>query len=168
MIATFMALAMAADQPTLRSGLEPLGFLVGHCWRGELPGGHDQDTHCFEAVYGGQHVRDRHEVIGSKGTYRGETLYSWDATAGAVSYTYWDSTGGVSRGIMRPAVDRLDFGDDRYRGPNGREIRMSTAWRRVAGDAYEANTASSDEPSMNRTVRYTLVSNGSPVATTDR
>ena len=40
--------------------------------------GGEQDTHCFDAVYGGQHVRDRHEVTGGAGVYRGETLYSAD------------------------------------------------------------------------------------------
>jgi len=68
MIATLLAAALAAQAPApapgVRPGLEPLGFLVGHCWRGIFPDSGEQDTHCFDAVYGGQHVRDRHEVTG--------------------------------------------------------------------------------------------------------
>jgi uncharacterized protein YndB with AHSA1/START domain len=158
MITTLIAAAaLAADAPpTLRPGLEPLGFLVGHCWRGRFASG-EVDTHCFETAYDGQHVRDRHEVTGGRGLYRGETLYSADGS-GAVSYTYWNSLGGVSRGTMRPdGPVRLDFGDERYRGPDGREASIGTAWRRVGDDAYEAVTSSTEMPSMNRTVRYERV-----------
>ena len=57
--------AKAGTPPApLRAELEPLRFLLGHCWRGEFRNG-SVDVHCFESVYGGQHVRDRHEVTGS-------------------------------------------------------------------------------------------------------
>lgn len=155
-VTLFAAAALAADAPpTLRPRLEPLGFLVGHCWRGHFASG-EVDTHCFETAYDGQHVRDRHEVTGGRGVYRGETLYS--AEPGGVTYTYWNSLGGVSRGTMRadgPA--RLDFGTERYRGPDGRQARIATAWRRVGDAAYEAVTSSAEMPSMDRTVRYERV-----------
>ena len=154
LILALAAAAAVSDTPTLRSGLEPLGFLVGHCWRGRFASG-EQDTHCFDAAYGGQHVRDRHEVSGGARLYSGETLYSVDG--GAVSYTYWNSIGGVSRGSMRPRDDGLDFGTETYRGPDGREAAIATAWRRSGEDAYEAVTSSAEMPSMNRTVRYERV-----------
>jgi len=156
MIGTLIALALAAEPPALRPGLEPLAFLVGHCWRGEFERSGERDTHCFERVYDGQHIRDRHEVIGGAHVYRGETLYSADAS-GAVSYTYWNSLGGVSRGTMRPEAERLNFGDETYRGPDGREMTISTFWRRVGDDAYEAVSASPHSASMNRTTRYVRV-----------
>jgi uncharacterized protein YndB with AHSA1/START domain len=158
MLGLLIATAAAAAQqpPALRQGLEPLGFLVGHCWRGEFARTGERDTHCFERVYDGQHVRDRHEVTGGERVYRGETLYSADPS-GAVSYTYWNSLGGVSRGTMRPEPERLNFGDETYRGPDGREIRISTHWRRVGDDAYEAVSVSPNAASMNRTTRYVRV-----------
>ncbi|HEX8640378.1 MAG TPA: SRPBCC domain-containing protein [Allosphingosinicella sp.] len=156
MIATLTAMALAAEPPALRAGLEPLGFLAGHCWRGEFERTRERDTHCFERVYDGQHLRDRHEVTGGARVYRGETIYSADAS-GAVSYTYWNSLGGVSRGTMRPEPDRLNFGDETYRGPDGRETTISTFWRRVGDDAYEAVSVSPHSPSMNRTTRYVRV-----------
>ncbi|HEX8654634.1 MAG TPA: SRPBCC domain-containing protein [Allosphingosinicella sp.] len=145
----------AAEPPPLRQGLEPLAFLVGHCWRGTLARG-ERDTHCFESVYGGQHVRDRHEVTGGARTYRGETLYSWDGTANAVTYTYWNSQGGVSRGTMRPRDGLLDFGDESYTDPQGRRVTISTRWR-LAPTVYQAFTTSATLPSMNRIVTYERV-----------
>lgn len=147
--------ARAAPVP-LRAELEPLRFLIGHCWRGEFRNG-AVDTHCFEDVYGGRHVRDRHEVLGPGAPYRGETLYSWNAETKRVDYTYWNSSGGVSRGTMAPKGDSLDFGDETYTGPDGRKTVISTIWRKAGANAYEAvNTAGAD-PTGSRIVRYTRV-----------
>ncbi len=164
MLSMFAAAALAAEPPALRPGLEPLGFLVGHCWRGRFASG-EEDTHCFEAVYDGQHVRDRHEVTGGAAVYRGETLYSAEP-GGAVAFTYWNSSGGVSRGTMRPEAERLSFGDESYRGPDGRQMSISTHWRRVGDDAYEAVSTSAQSPSMNRTVRYRRVADDVAVTST--
>jgi uncharacterized protein YndB with AHSA1/START domain len=147
------ALALAAEPPPLREGLEPLAFLVGHCWQGTFERTGERDTHCFEPVYGGQHIRDRHEVTGGSGTYAGETFYSVQAP-GEVAFTYFNSLGGVSRGTMRGEPGRLNFGDEHYRGADGREILISVAWRQVGDDAYEVITRSADAPSMNGTVVY--------------
>ena len=171
MLATLIAAALQASMaapapaaPQLREGLEPLAFLVGHCWRGRFPDG-SEDTHCFESVYGGQHVRDRHEVTGGAQPYRGETLYSWDSRASVVTYTYWNSSGGVSRGTMRAADGRLEFGDETYTDRQGRRATISTQWR-LDGEGYEAVTASRQMPSMNRTVRFTRVNEPVAVSTT--
>ena len=155
MLTMLIALAAAAEAPpVLRQGLEPLAFLAGHCWRGRFASG-EEDTHCFETVYEGQHLRDRHEVKGGKGVYKGETLYSWDGKV--ASYTYWNSQGGVSRGTVRPEGERLNFGDESYTAPNGRRVSISTHWRRLGDTAYESVTSSPELPSMNRTVRYDRV-----------
>lgn len=142
--------------PPLSAGLEPLRFLVGGCWRGTFKNG-AVDTHCFEGVYGGRHVRDRHEVTGPGGLYRGETLYSWNGSAKQVEYTYWNSSGGVSRGRMAPTADGLDFGDETYTGADGRKMTISTAWRKVGADAYETVGRSGTDPTGSRIVRYTRV-----------
>ena len=146
--------AIATETLTLQPAFEPMAFLVGHCWEGKFEGG-ETDTHCFDAVYGGQHVRDRHEVTGGQGIYRGETIYSREGQA--VSYTYWNSLGGVSRGSMKQDGDRLDFGVEKYRAADGNEASISTHWQRKGADAYEAITSSVQMPSMNRTVVYRRV-----------
>jgi uncharacterized protein YndB with AHSA1/START domain len=139
--------------------LEPLAFLVGHCWRGEFKARAQTDTHCFDSIYGGRHVRDRHEVKDSSGkvTYSGETLYSWDAKLGRVEYTYVASDGGVSRGSMAPKDGALDFGEQRYRGADGKELSISTLWRKSGADSYEAVSRSSANPTGDRVVRYVRI-----------
>lgn len=144
-------LMLAAVTPEI--GLKPLDFLVGHCWRAEFKPG-VEDVHCFERAYDGKHVRDRHQVTGG---YAGETLYSWDGKVGHVAYTYWNSLGGVSRGTMKPAAGRLDFGDEAYTAPDGKTARIATYWQLAGPDSYQAITTSPELPSMNRTVVYRRV-----------
>ncbi len=154
--ATLTAQASPPPQPAapgLRSGLEPIAFLVGHCWRGEFPEGRGVDTHCFEPVYGGQHVRDRHEVTSARGTYAGETFYSANPDGG-VDFVYFNSLGGVSRGTMRGEPGRLDFGAESYRGADGREIELLVSWHRVGEDGYRVVTRSEDMPSANGEILY--------------
>lgn len=148
--------AKSASAPSLSPQLEPLRFLLGHCWRGEFRDG-AVDTHCFESVYGGRHVRDRHEVKGPKGLYRGETLYSWNGASKQVEYTYWNSSGGVSRGAMAPKGDELDFGNESYTGANGRKLTISTRWRKAGTDAYESVSTSGTDVTGSRVVRYKRV-----------
>lgn len=147
-----LAALLSAAQPQLRPELAPLAFLVDHCWEGTLPDG-KRDRHCFEAVYGGQHIRDHHVVGPGAGVYSGETFYSAAGT-GRVAFVYFNSIGGVSQGTLGAEPDRLNFGEESYRGPDGRQISLSVQWRRVGDDAYEAITTSADAPSMNGTVRY--------------
>lgn len=147
---------LAAAQPMATPQLEPLAFLAGHCWEGRFADG-KVDTHCFEPVYDGRYLRDRHAVTGAGSTYAGETLYAWDQAAGRVIYTYWNTSGGVSRGAMVPRGSVLDFGDEVYRGRDGQETRIATAWHRIGDDAYEARTTSAANPTGNRTVRYVRV-----------
>jgi hypothetical protein len=146
--------AKTAAAPPLRAELEPLRFLLGTCWRGGFKNG-AVDTHCFESVFGGRHVRDRHEVKGPDGVYRGETLYSWNGAARQVEYTYWNSSGGISRGTMAAKPDALDFGDETYTGPDGRKTTISTLWRKAGADAYETVSRSGADPTGSRIVRYT-------------
>lgn len=162
LIAALLSAEAVSPAPALRPELEPLRFLVGHCWRGEMKGGAQQDVHCFEPVFDGQHVRDRHEVkaaSAAKGApvYRGETIYSWDGETGRVAFVYWNSLGGVSRGGMVSAPGRLDFGDETYKAPDGRETKISTHWRIVDERTYEAITTSEANPTGQRIVRFTRI-----------
>jgi hypothetical protein len=125
MIALMILAMAAAGEPALRAELEPMRFLVGHCWRGELDHGKAIDTHCFEPVFGGQHIRDRHEVSGG---YRGETLYSRDVRTGGVEYSYWNSFGGVIRGTMTVKAGVLHFTGEVI-GDGGASTRYGSAGR---------------------------------------
>jgi hypothetical protein len=149
-----VVVAVAAASMPIRPEFQPLAFLSGHCWRGTFQTG-EEDVHCFEPVYDGAHLRDRHEVKGPTGLYRGETLYSWNGRA--VEFTYWNGSGGVSRGTVRPDAGRLVFGDQVYRGTDGREQRISSYWRRLDDRTYEAVTTSAADPTASRVVRYQRV-----------
>jgi uncharacterized protein YndB with AHSA1/START domain len=155
-----LAVAAAAASPT--TDLPPLDFLIGDCWRGEMPDG-TVDTHCFEPVYEGRHVRDMHEVTGGE-PYRGETIYSRQGDA--ITYAYWNSQGGVSRGSLRALGERLDFGEETYQAPGGQTIHLSTHCQRLGEDAYEAVTTSDERPKLSRTVRFERVAPG--IAVTQR
>ncbi|NJO12449.1 MAG: hypothetical protein HC872_02145 [Gammaproteobacteria bacterium] len=140
-IATVVVLLLASSLAS--SGertLEPLEFLVGHCWSGTFADGKSVDTHCFEAVYGGQFVRDRHVVRGDKPDYHGESLYWRDGQSGTIRYLYFNSDGGVSHGTLEPKADRLQFGDEEYTGPDGKVQRFRTVWQRRGADTYVATT----------------------------
>jgi len=148
-----LLLAAAAAFSPVTKQLDPLGFLVGHCWRGEFSKRGQVDTHCFEPVFGGQHVRDRHEVTGGREVYRGETIYSWNAKSGQVEFVYWNSLGGVSRGTMVPSEGLLDFGNESHLLPNGGQLVISTVWRKLSPDAYEV-VSTRNGVTGDRTVTY--------------
>lgn len=125
--------AAAADDP-----LAPMGFLAGSCWKGEFPGSSGvTDTHCFEAVYGGRFIRDRHIVEGAGQPYLGESLYRWDAAAHVVRYAYDSSDGGHSDGTMRPVEGGLSF-EDNYLDADGAALKMRVTWTREGADGYVA------------------------------
>jgi hypothetical protein len=151
------ALALAAAQPEqapsdLFAPLAPLAFLVGHCWQAQLVGGR-ADTHCFESVYGGHFVRDRHRVTGGPSVYEGETVYAWNAAAARIEYTYWASDGGVSRGSLTAHDGLLDFGEDVNRRANGSEVRVATTWRLSGSTAYDV-VWTSPAAGLNRRMHY--------------
>ncbi len=121
----------------LREPLKPLEFLAGSCWTGSFPGGGGADRHCFESVFDGQFVRDRHEVTGGKKPYAGETIYSWDAKGKKVVYTYWASDGAMSTGDMLPGAEgELVFSASHT--PDGGELTIKSVWTRRGPDSYEA------------------------------
>ena len=167
LIHSVAALALAAAQPAAPPLPSPpqlpppgaarpfdgMAFLVGHCWSGTFASG-DVDTHCFEPVYSGRLIRDRHQVTGG---YAGETIYNWNANRAQVEYTYWNVSGGVSRGTMRERDGLLDFGDEVYRNAAGRETRIATTWRRIDELSYEVRVTSSADPTGSRVIRYNRV-----------
>ena len=143
MIAPLLLLAAA---PFAQPALAPFAALVGHCWSGPAPGGTGTDTHCFEPVYGGQHIRDRHSVaVDGKQVYAGETLYS--ARGAQVVFTYWNSLGGFGTGNAE-----LTDGEWRFKGTihataDGAEQPMQAAWKLVPS-GYQVSEAARDQPRL--------------------
>ena len=158
---TFLIASLAATPAgaTLSEPLQPLSFLAGHCWKAPIAGGKQIDTHCFEPMHGGRHLRDRHEVADSSGkiVYGGETIYTWNGKTKRVEYAYFSSDGAVSYGSVIPKDGMLDFGDEIFNGADGKEIRISTLWSRVGDEAYDSISRSAFVPTGQRVVRYSLV-----------
>src|SRR4051794_28350633 len=94
---TWLLVLAASPAALAEPPLQPLAALIGHCWTGPAPGNAGTDKHCFESVYGGQHVRDRHSVtVNGEEVYAGESVYS--AKGPQVIFTYWNSLGGLGAG----------------------------------------------------------------------
>ena len=118
------AFALVTAQPAL----QPLQFLVGHCWRTTLKEG-PTDTHCFDVVDAGAHIRDRHTVRkDGAAIYTGETIFS--VRKGGLHYRYTGSTGMLIEGPMHTAGDKIMFDDTDKTG-------SETFWRRVDDSHYE-------------------------------
>jgi hypothetical protein len=135
MIASALMLAALVLPGDVPAPLAPLGFLVGHCWRGTVQGG-GVDTHCFTLAVDGVH--DRHQVVaGGQTVYSGETLYSWDAAAQAIRFVY-KSPDGVMAGNVHAVADGLDFGTADFVSNDGKHLPITVHWKRVGDSAYEA------------------------------
>ena len=149
----FLAVAAAAagsGPPLAQPQLNPLASFAGHCWTGQASADGAVDTHCFESVYGGQHIRDRHVVtVGGKAVYRGETLYSVEQ--GNITFTYWSSLGGVGRGTLRAAGAVLNFDGQIRATPQSQRESMATRWRKLS-NAYEVTAPDGGEPKLFRRV----------------
>lgn len=156
-IALGVACAASGAHGQLRQELGPLEFLVGWCWQGEFPDGVRVDTHCFEAIFDGQHVRDRHAVTGGATIYQGETVYSWNANEQTISYVYWNSIGGVSTGTATADDDgSIVFPDEAYAGGDGQRVTVSTSWRNISDTGYDSLTIERYEngQTSERTTRF--------------
>jgi hypothetical protein len=141
MIESLLVFALAAGpQPaapaaaaSVRAELKPLAFLVGSCWTGTFPDGKATDTHCFEPVYGGQFIRDRHVVRGGKVPYEGETIHAWDAARKTLVFTYWANDGSISTGTAEPQPSgEIVFPEEHSAG-----LRMKSVWTPRGPDAYD-------------------------------
>lgn len=132
-------LMTAAAGPIAQAPLQPFAPLVGHCFAGPLPGNGGTDRHCFESMYGGQHVRDHHVVtVGGKEVYAGETIYS--AKGSQVIFTYWNSLGGLGSGTAILHAGQWRFGGSIHATPDGKEQPMAASWN-LTPDGYEVISA---------------------------
>jgi hypothetical protein len=137
--------ALAAEAAMVQPPLIPLATLAGHCFTGPAPGSQGIDKHCFETVYGGQHVRDRHVVtVGGKDVYEDETLYS--AKGPQVVFTYWNSLGGLGTGTASVSSQEWRFSGSIHATATSPEQPMTAVWK-LQPDGYEV-TAEGGAPRL--------------------
>lgn len=127
------SLVSALAQAPPPSPFKPIEFAVGSCWTGAFPDGKQTDEHCFEWVFDKAFVRDRHVVRGGT-PYQGETLYSWDASAKRLVFSYWNSAGQVMPGTVEETPAGVVF-LQRLAGGNGPE-EIRAVWTRTGADGY--------------------------------
>lgn len=120
------------------AALEPLAFLAGHCWKGDMPDGKSTDEHCFSWIYDGRFLRDRHVVrVGDKPVYEGETIYYFNAASSQVEYLYITNGGGYSHGRMSPEADALDFPATTLVTAGSKPVGFRGRWTRAGSDAFD-------------------------------
>lgn len=137
--AIFFAVGCAHAQP--ESDTNPLqshfDFFIGSCWSGTFSDGLSTDVQCFRSVYDGKFVRSNHLVEGQLGPYGGETIFSWDPDEATIFYTYWDTSGGVSRGSMIPEESGLRAPDETYQSTEGETVVISSRWTITGEDSWK-------------------------------
>jgi hypothetical protein len=139
-------LALVALMPCLvgaapRAEYQPLAFLAEHCWKGEFPGGtKTTDEHCFNWIYDGKFLRDRHTVRApGKPDAQGESIYFWDSSADRLEYLYIESDGGLSRGPVSTDAGSLIFPDTNF-VQDGKTQVYRSRWQLSGANAYEVLT----------------------------
>jgi hypothetical protein len=126
-------------QPPVPDHFRPLEFLAGSCWAGSFPDGKSTDEHCFEWVFDGKFIRDRHVVRGRSQPYAGETIFAWDAKDRRVVFWYWNSRGGFSTGHVEYTDEGIVF-PERHTTEKGVQ-EMKAVWKRAGPDAYRVHQA---------------------------
>jgi hypothetical protein len=149
-----LVLAQSADaRPPDLSAFKPF---LGACWRAEFsPTVHD--THCFDTLYDGAHVRDRHEVReGDKVVYAGETIYSVDGPD--LVFAYYNSLGGVGLGKVGTASRSLGFTGTMRPSPDKPEQPIDSEWKIIDADHYQVHSlVKSPSSGSDRTLTFTRV-----------
>ena len=152
-LAALLLASQAVPQP---ANLAPFKPFLGSCWQADFSPT-VRDVHCFEAMYGSAHVRDRHEVQeGGKTVYAGETIYSADGPD--LVFTYYNSLGGVGQGKVGSTKKMLGFTGSMRASPGKPEQAIDSEWRLIDSNHYEvrslvpAKDGESDKPLVFRRV----------------
>jgi len=154
MLLALLAAVQSADaHPPDLSAFKPF---LGACWRAEFSAT-VHDTHCFDTLYGGAHVRDRHEVRdGGKVIYAGETIYSVDGPD--LVFAYYNSLGGVGLGRVGTASRSLGFTGTMRPSPDKPEQPIDSEWKIIDADHYQVHSlVGSPSTASNPTFTFTRV-----------
>jgi hypothetical protein len=148
LIAALVLAAAAGDTPA------DFSAFVGSCWVAEFTRTMN-DRHCFTRILGGTHIRDAHEVKdGGRAVYAGETTYSLDGDG--VSFTYFNSMGGVGRGTVSQKDLLLRFAGSMRPSPDKPPEKVDSEWRLVDDDHYEVRSlVPSASTGGNQVLRFT-------------
>lgn len=111
---------------------------MGSCWTADFTATM-RDTHCFELLYNGAHVRDRHEVKGGgKVVYAGETTYSLDGDK--MVFVYLNDLGGFGGGTVLRDKNKLRFKGSMRGAPDKPSVPIDSEWLLRDADHYEVRS----------------------------
>jgi hypothetical protein len=133
----------ATPAPRAPGKLDVFAPLIGRDWTAPLPNGILTDTQRFEWKYGGNFVRNTHEVKTAKGEVvcEGETVYAWDARAGRIVWWYWNVSGGYMEGTASIGADGTITIEGQNHG-DGRQLDHIRSTIRIAGDTWSFTPSS--------------------------
>lgn len=100
--------------------MDTLLQLADNCWEGTFEGSEVSDRHCFEWLPGGHFLRDTHAIETESKPYQGETIYAVEGGSGQLTYTYYNSLGGISRGSISTAKDGALLAEERHVARDGK------------------------------------------------
>lgn len=147
--------ALAAEETS--NPLQPLAFLAGHCFKGELAQANDVDEHCFRWLYDGKALRDTHVVRGAgHADYVGESTYYWDSLARRIEYLYIENQGGIMRGTVEQSAGALVFPETSF-VEDGKALKIRVRWTLLADGSYEAWTEVHDKGAWKTMLRTKMV-----------
>jgi hypothetical protein len=148
--------ALAAAQTAEPSRISALGSFVGSCWAADFTPTMT-DTHCFETMYDGAHIRDRHEVKEKgKSVYAGETIYSGEGNEAV--FTYFNSMGGVGHGTFQQHGATLHFKGSMRASPVAAPQPIDSQWRVIDSDHYDVRSlVKSPSTGANPALRFSRV-----------
>lgn len=154
MLINLLTGAALAAQPPLLAELKPLGFLAGYCWRGTTQD-REEETHCYEAVFGGKHIRDRYRAVRAGEVRQGERLFSVDRVGDGVTvvFTEWKDTGEVSNGMLSSERGYLLFLEKQI---DGRAVSFQAlaTLQPLGPDSYVEVVLAGDNPELNPRTRF--------------
>jgi hypothetical protein len=131
----------AAAPAAAADPLQPLAFLIGHCWKGSFAGdARATDEHCFSSIYGGRYVRDEHVARreGRPDAF-GESIYLWNSAARQLEYFYVESAGGFIHGTVTVEDGVLVFPAAAFI-EQGESMNVRSRWQRAGDDSYDVVT----------------------------
>jgi hypothetical protein len=129
----------ASDKGRNAGPFEAMSFLAGSCWKGAF---NDRpsvtDEHCFEWLYDGKFLQDKHVVRGDSIPYEGQTLFAWNAKEKKIVYWYIAVPGFYSTGYVDAKDQKIMFIDDLHAASGRRDLR--SVWERTGPDAFLVHT----------------------------
>jgi hypothetical protein len=153
-----LALAAAPAAAQERYHLEDFNTIADGCYVGAFdnqPG--LRDERCFERLFDGRVLRDRHTVLGTG--YSGETFYAWNAETQRVEVMYYASDGGLMTGRVSEEPDGfLWLLDGRYVGADGNVQHLRSRWIMSGQDGFIVESDRLEDGAWVRFMRITYVS----------